>query len=105
MSNPELMRIQRARFEVVATALLFSTGGAAIKTAALSAAQISYLEATAPLYVLVLEPFLLGERFARRDMLYLGLLAVGRRKILLSVLCALCGNNRLRVLCGNRQRA
>ncbi len=118
-----------ARLQVLAAALLFSTGGAGIKAAAFSGAQISalrsgiavlallvwlrgrivwyppalgigvvyavtltlfvtstklttaanaiFLQATAPLYLLALAPLLLGERFHRRDLVYIGALAVG----------------------------
>lgn len=112
-----------ARLQVLAAALLFSTGGAAIKTAAFTGIQVSFLrsgiaavalavllrgrltlsvagagvglvygatltlfvlstklttsanaiflQSTAPLYLLLLSPLLLGERFTRRDILYL----------------------------------
>ena len=125
----ELMRTSRARFDVVMAALLFSTGGAAIKVAAFTAAQVSclrsaiaavalmlwvrhrlrwspaivitgvfyaatlslfvaatrlttaanaiFLQSTAPLYVLLLAPWLLGERFHRRDLLYFAFIAAG----------------------------
>lgn len=118
-----------ARFAVFGAALLFSTGGAAIKIDAFSAAQVScvrsglaamvlllwakgriewslrvaaigtayalvltlfvaatklttaanaiFIQSTAPLYILMLAPRLLGERHGRRDLLYLGSLAVG----------------------------
>lgn len=118
-----------ARLQVLAAALLFSTGGAAIKIDAFSAAQTSavrsgiaavtlllwlrgrvqwswpilaaaasyagiltlfvsatklttaanaiLLQATAPLYLLVLGPLLLRERLHRRDVALMGALAVG----------------------------
>jgi drug/metabolite transporter (DMT)-like permease len=122
-----------ARWLVLASALLFSTGGAAIKTAAFSAAQVSavrsgiaavvlavylqsvrggrltitrglltagvlyattltlfvaanklttaanaiFIQAAAPLYILVLGPPVLGERWTSRDLAHVGALAVG----------------------------
>ena len=112
-----------ARLQVIAAAVLFSTGGAAIKTAAFTAIQVSsfragiaalvllvwirgrivwswpmlgvagvyaatltlfatstklttaanaiFLQSTAPLYIVVLGPLLLGERLRRRDVIYL----------------------------------
>jgi drug/metabolite transporter, DME family len=123
------MNLQTARLEVIAAALLFSTGGAAIKVAAFSSAQVAglrsgiaalfllawlrgrvqvtrrvmalsaiyactltlfvhatklttaanaiFLQSTAPLYVLVLGPFLLGERFRRSDLICFAALALG----------------------------
>jgi len=122
-----------ARWLVLASALLFSTGGAAIKTEAFSAAQVSavrsgiaaivlavylvlvrggrlkispgilpagvlyatsltlfvaanklttaanaiFLQAVAPLYILVLGPWALGERWTSRDLAHVGALATG----------------------------
>jgi drug/metabolite transporter, DME family len=118
-----------ARLQVVAAAILFSTGGAGIKAAAFSGVQVSalrsgiaavvlllfvrgrlsvsapvlgvglvygatltlfvlgtklttaanaiFLQSTYPLYVLLLSPFLLGERITRRDILYLAAVAAG----------------------------
>lgn len=122
-----------ARGLVLAAAVLFSTGGAAIKTGAFSAAQVSvvrsglaaivltvyllwvrrgrltitkglapavllyaasltlfvganklttaanaiFLQAVAPLYILVLGPWILGERWTRNDLTHVGALAVG----------------------------
>jgi DME family drug/metabolite transporter len=112
-----------ARLQVLAAALLFSTGGAAIKVEAFSGLQVSalrsgvaavalllflrgrlvwsphvalaaivyaatvtlfvlstklttaanaiFLQSTAPLYLLVLGPMVLGEHFRRRDLVYL----------------------------------
>ena len=120
---------QTARLQAIAAALLFSTGGAAIKVAAFNSAQIAglrsgiaalvlltwlrgrvrftppiivvsviyactltlfvhatklttaanaiFLQSAAPLYILVLGPFLIGERFHRRDLIYFGALAIG----------------------------
>ncbi len=118
------------RLQLVAAAVLFSTGGAAIKACALSSWQIAsfrsgiaaitliallpatrrrwtpaiigvgaayaatlilfvaanklttaansiFLEYTAPLYILLLGPWLLAERIGRRDLAYMGVLAVG----------------------------
>jgi len=118
-----------ARLQVLAAAVLFSTGGAGIKVEAFNAAQVSmvrsgiaavalllwargrlvrspaaigagliyaaaltlfvastklttaanaiFLQATAPLYVLVLAPWLLRERFERRDLWYFVAVAAG----------------------------
>ena len=122
-----------ARWLILASAVLFSTGGAAIKTGAFSAAQVSavrsgiaatvlavyllsvrggrltidrhllaagalyattltlfvaanklttaanaiFIQAAAPLYILVLAPSLLGERWTWRDLAHVGALAVG----------------------------
>jgi drug/metabolite transporter (DMT)-like permease len=118
-----------ARLQVLAAAILFSTGGAAIKIDVFSAAQTSclrsgiaavtlllwlrsrlqwswsiaaaavayagilslfvaatklttaanaiLLQATAPLYLLVLGPLVLHERFHRRDLAFLGAMALG----------------------------
>jgi len=122
-----------ARWLVLASALLFSTGGAAIKTGAFGAAQVSamrsgiaavvlaaylvlvrggrlqislgllpagvlyaasltlfvaankmttaanaiFLQAVAPLYILVLGPWALGERWTSRDLAHVGALALG----------------------------
>ena len=123
------MNTRTARLFAIAAALLFSTGGAGIKVAAFSSAQVAglrsgfaalallmwlrgrvmltprvaavsliyactltlfvhatrlttaanaiFLQATAPLYILVLAPVLLRERFQRRDLVYLATLAVG----------------------------
>lgn len=120
----------RARLEVLAAALLFSTGGAAIKAIDMSGWQIAsyrsgvaalvlllavpaarrvfdlrvaavgvayaatlicfvlanrlttaantiFLQSTAPLYLLLLAPWLLGERLRRRDLALMAVLAVG----------------------------
>lgn len=118
-----------ARLQLLAAALLFSTGGAGIKVESFHAAQVSmvrsavaavailllargrmswsapavgagliyagmltlfvastklttaanaiFLQATAPLYLLVLAPWLLRERFRRRDVVYLIAVAAG----------------------------
>ncbi len=118
-----------ARLQVLAAALLFSTGGAAIKVEAFSGLQVSalrsgiaamalllflrghlvwspqigmaaivyaatatlfvlatklttaanaiFLQSTAPLYLLLLSPILLGEHFKRRDLAYLVVVALG----------------------------
>ncbi len=123
------MHRQTARLQAIAAALLFSTGGAGIKVASFTSAQVAglrsgiaalvlilwlrgrirvtpqiiavgviyactmtlfvhatklttaanaiFLQATAPLYILVLGPFLIGERFRRRDLAYFAALAVG----------------------------
>jgi drug/metabolite transporter, DME family len=121
--------VATARLQVLAAALLFSTGGAGIKVAAFSGLQVSalrsgiaaialliflrgrvvwslhvalagivyaatltlfvlstklttaanaiFLQATAPLYLLLLSPLLLGEHFKRRDLIYLVAVAIG----------------------------
>ena len=123
------MKSRVATLQVVAAAVLFSTGGAGIKAAAFSGMQVSalrsgiaalvlmlfvrghltwsaavlgvslvygstltlfvlgtklttaanaiFLQSTYPLYVLLLSPFLLGERIGRRDMLYLAAVGAG----------------------------
>lgn len=123
------MTAATARLQVLAAALLFSTGGAGIKVAAFSGLQVSalrsgiaaialliflrgrivlsphvafagivysatltlfvlatklttaanaiFLQATAPLYLLLLSPLLLGEHFKRRDVIYLVAVAIG----------------------------
>lgn len=123
------MTRQTARLRVIAAALLFSTGGAGIKVAAFSSAQVAglrsgiaalvlllwlrgrvrwttqvvavsvvyactlllfvhatrlttaanaiFLQDTAPLYILILSPVLIGERFRRRDLVYFAALAAG----------------------------
>jgi drug/metabolite transporter (DMT)-like permease len=129
------------RFQILAAALLFSTGGAAIKSAAFSSWQVAglrsavaalaiwiflpqsrqlggtaaarlrvllvamsyaatlvlfvlanklttsantiFLQSTAPLYVLLLSPWLLGERAHRRDLLFIGAVAVGMAVLML----------------------
>ena len=123
------MTVATARLQVLAAALLFSTGGAGIKVAAFSGLQVSalrsgiaaialliflrgrvvwslhvalagivyaatltlfvlstklttaanaiFLQATAPLYLLLLSPLLLGEHFKRRDLIYLVAVAIG----------------------------
>jgi drug/metabolite transporter (DMT)-like permease len=123
------MRTGAARLQVLAAAVLFSTGGAGIKVAAFSGLQVSalrsgiaaialllflrgwlvwsplvgltaiiygatvtsfvlstklttaanaiFLQSTAPLYLLLLGPLLLGEHFRRRDLLYVLVLALG----------------------------
>jgi drug/metabolite transporter (DMT)-like permease len=126
-----IIRRSRARavVRVVAAAVLFSTGGAAIKTAAMSGLQVAsirsgiaaialllwlrgrvqrspqivgvgaiyaatlvlfvtstklttaasaiFLQSTAPLYIVVLAPLLLGERFRARDLGFLAAAAGG----------------------------
>jgi drug/metabolite transporter (DMT)-like permease len=120
----------RARLQVLAAALLFSTGGAAVKAVDLTGWQIAsarsgiaalvllltvpaarrifnwrilavgvayattlvcfvlanrlttaantiFLQSTAPLYLLLLAPWLLGERLRRRDLYLLGVMALG----------------------------
>ena len=121
--------VRRPRLQIVAAAVLFSTGGAAIKTAAFSGMQVAsirsgiaalalllflrgriawswptlgiaavyaatltlfvtstklttsanaiFLQSTAPLYIVVLAPFLLGERFRSRDLGLLAAVGVG----------------------------
>jgi DME family drug/metabolite transporter len=116
-------------FAAAAAAILFSTGGAAIKMTAFSGMQVAsirsaiaacalllwirgrivwgwptlavatvyagtltlfvtstklttaanaiFLQSTAPLYIVFLAPLLLGERFRRRDLLFMGALAAG----------------------------
>jgi drug/metabolite transporter (DMT)-like permease len=54
------------------TMILFVTA-----TRMTTAANAIFLQATAPLYVLVLAPWLLGEPIRRRDVLFMGMLAVG----------------------------
>lgn len=123
------MNRQTARLQAIAAALLFSTGGAAIKVAAFNSAQVAglrsgiaalvlfawlrgrvrvarqilavsviyastltlfvhatrlttaanaiFLQSAAPLYILVLGPFLIGERFRRHDLIYFWALALG----------------------------
>ena len=118
------------RLQVLAAALLFSTGGAAVKACALTSWQVAsfrsgiaavamllllpaarkgwslrvlpvalayaatmilfvsgnklttaantiFLQSTAPLYIMLLSPLLLGERIRRRDLAYMGALAAG----------------------------
>ncbi len=120
----------RARWWLLATALLFSTGGAAIKGCSFTAGQVSglrtaiaaitflaivpaarrmpswrewlvgcayagslvfytlgnkrttaanaiFLQSTAPLYILLLGPWLLREKIRRRDLVFLATAAVG----------------------------
>lgn len=122
--------VSAARWSVLAAAVLFGTGGAAIKGTALAPVQVAgfrsgvaaiamllllpaarrgfgrdllpgalayaatlvsfvtatklttsgaaiFLQSTAPLWVVVLSPWLLGERFVRRDVRYLGAAALG----------------------------
>ena len=122
--------VTRSRLAVLAAALLFSTGGAAIKACALSGWQVAafrsalgaltllvlipgarrgwtwrtglvglayaatlflyvqankqttaanaiFLQSTAPLYLLLVSPLLLHERVRRRDLVTMGLLALG----------------------------
>lgn len=123
------MSIRIGRFQVLAAALLFSTGGAGIKAAAFTGLQISalrsgiaallvfallrgrvvlspamlgigvvyaatmtlfvlstklttaanaiFLQATAPLYLLLLGPLVLSERIRRSDVTFLGGVAIG----------------------------
>ena len=123
------MRASAARLQVLAAALLFSTGGAGIKVAAFSGVQVTalrsgiaavallifvrgrivlslhvvlaaivyaatltlfvlstklttsanaiFLQSTAPLYLLLLGPLVLGEHFRRRDAIYLAAIAIG----------------------------
>ncbi len=119
-----------SRFQILAAAFLFSTGGVAIKSCALSSWQVAcfrcgvaavvmwiilpqarqrwtwrimwvgvayaatltlyvlankattaanaiFLQSTAPLYVLLLAPWLLGERRRRRDLMWMAGMAVG----------------------------
>jgi drug/metabolite transporter (DMT)-like permease len=42
-----------------------------------TAANAIFLQSTAPLYLLILAPLILGERFRARDLVYLGALGVG----------------------------
>jgi drug/metabolite transporter, DME family len=42
-----------------------------------TSANAIFLQSTAPLYILVLAPFLIGERFRPRDVLYLAAVAIG----------------------------
>lgn len=122
--------VSAARWSVLMAAVLFSTGGAAIKGTALAPVQVAgfrsgaaaiamllllpaarqgfardlvpgaiayaltlvsfvtatklttsgaaiFLQSTAPLWVVVLSPVLLGERLERRDLKYLGVAALG----------------------------
>ena len=124
------MQLLRARFNLIVGALLFSTGGVAIKAATLTGWQVScfrsllaglamllllprarrgwswrslvvaipfaatftlftlanklttaanamFLQETAPLYILLLGPLLLGERIRRRDLAFMAALVVG----------------------------
>jgi drug/metabolite transporter (DMT)-like permease len=123
------MNRQTARFQAVAAAVLFSTGGAGIKVAAFTGPQVAalrsgiaaialllwlrgrvrwtpqvlalgviyacmitlfvnatklttaanaiFLQSTAPLYVLVLGPWLIGERFRPRDLVYFAAVGAG----------------------------
>jgi DME family drug/metabolite transporter len=128
------------RLQILMAALLFSTGGAAIKSAAFSSWQVAglrslvaalaiwlflpearrlgrgsaavrtglvalayaatlvlfvlanklttsantiFLQSTAPLYVLLLGPLLLGERVNRRDLLFIGAVALGMAVLML----------------------
>ncbi len=129
------------RLQILAAALLFSTGGAAIKSAAFTSWQVAglrsavaalaiwaflpqarrlgdtvaarartaavalayaatlvlfvlanklttsantiFLQSTAPLYVLLLSPWLLGERARRRDLLFIAAVAAGMAVLLL----------------------
>ena len=124
------MPLLRARFNLIVGALLFSTGGVAIKAATLTGWQVScfrsllaglamllllprarrgwswrslvvaipfaatftlftlanklttaanamFLQETAPLYILLLGPLLLGERIRRRDLAFMAALVVG----------------------------
>jgi drug/metabolite transporter (DMT)-like permease len=129
------------RLQILAAALLFSTGGAAIKSAAFTSWQVAglrslvaavaiwiflpqarrlgataaargrvllvaiayaatlvlfvlanklttsantiFLQSTAPLYVLLLSPWLLGERARPRDLLFIGAVAAGMAVLLL----------------------
>lgn len=123
------MNVTVGRLQVLAAALLFSTGGAGLKTPAFSVAQVSalrsgiaalvlllwirgrikptpamfaaavsyaltvtlfvaanrlttagsaiFLQSTAPLFIAVLGPILLGERLLKRDLPYLAAMAVG----------------------------
>ena len=128
-SRGELVSAATARWQALAAAILFSTGGAGIKAEAFSGIQVSaarsgfaavvlllwlrgrltwslpvvlagvvyaatlttfvlstklttaanaiFLQSTAPLYILLLGPALLGERFRPRDVVYLGAVAAG----------------------------
>ena len=123
------VRVRHPRLQVVAAAVLFSTGGAAIKTAAFSGMQVAsirsgiaaavllfllrgrvtwswptlgigavyaatltlfvtatklttsanaiFLQSTAPLYIVILAPILLGERFRSRDLGFLAAVGTG----------------------------
>jgi drug/metabolite transporter (DMT)-like permease len=128
----------RARWSLLATAVLFSTGGAAIKSCAFSGAQVAglrtaiaaltflaivpaarrlptrkewlvgcayagslvfytlgnkrttaanaiFLQSTAPLYILLLGPWLLRERIRPRDLAFLGAAAIGLSLFFLDV--------------------
>ncbi|MEZ4225500.1 MAG: DMT family transporter [Polyangiaceae bacterium] len=59
-------------FAYAATMILFVTANKLT-----TAANTIFLQSTAPLYVLLLSPRLLGERANKRDLLTMGLLAVG----------------------------
>ncbi|HEY1308332.1 MAG TPA: DMT family transporter [Vicinamibacterales bacterium] len=48
-----------------------------LSTKLTTAANAIFLQSTAPLYLLLLSPMLLGERFTRRDILYLAGVAIG----------------------------
>jgi len=123
------MNLPSPRLRVIAAAVLFSTGGVAIKTAAFSGMQVAsirsgiaaaalllwmrgriawswptlgiaavyaatltlfvtstkltssasaiFLQSTAPLYIVVLAPLLLGERFRSRDLVFLAAVGAG----------------------------
>ena len=128
--SPRVLPVRRARLEIVLAALLFSTGGAAIKATSLSGFEVAglrsviaalalvallpsarrgytlraagvglafagslvlfvsanklttsaasiFLQSTAPLYVLLLGPRLLGERASRSDLVVLLPVAAG----------------------------
>ena len=128
--SPRVLPVRRARLEIVLAALLFSTGGAAIKATSLSGFEVAglrsaiaalarvallpsarrgytlraagvglafagslvlfvsanklttsaasiFLQSTAPLYVLLLGPPLLGERASRSDLVILLPVAAG----------------------------
>jgi drug/metabolite transporter (DMT)-like permease len=65
-------RISAAGIVYAAMLTLFVTA-----TKLTTAANAIFLQSTAPLYLLVLSPLLLGERFRPRDLAFLGALAVG----------------------------
>ena len=76
----------RGRLLVAAAALLWSTGGLAIKLVPLPALGVVFwrsfvsaifLQYTGPLYVLALAPFLLKERFRKADAFAVGVALLG----------------------------
>lgn len=143
-----------ANLRLIATAALFSTGGAAIKASSLGAVQVAclrsaiaavtiivllpaarggwsaataaigagyaatmllfvlanklttaastiYLQSTAPLYICLLAPWLLGEKLSRRDLLFMAALAAGMSLFFLGAAPAPAGFTSPQPLLGN----